>query len=71
MTDFGGYRAMLVDFGVDPRAVDTMSLGELSSMMAALELRRGKQDVPGEEERAEKMSEFADFVANDPMVRMH
>lgn len=71
MTDFGGYRAMLVDFGVDPRAVDTMSLGELSSMMVSLEARREKDEKPTDEEREERLSEFAVFVRDDPNVRFH
>lgn len=71
MTDFGGYRAMMLDFGVDPRSVDTMSLGELSSMMSALEKRRGKADVPSEEERTRLLADFAVFVQDDPMVRIH
>lgn len=71
MTDFGGYRAMLVDFGVDPRVVDTMSLSQLLDMMMSLEKRRGKSDVPSAEERGDKFNEFLGFVAADPAVRIH
>ena len=71
MTDFGGYRAMMVDFGVDPRSIDTMSLGQIASMIVGLSRRRGRVDVPSEEERAEKMAEFAQFAEMDPSVRIH
>lgn len=40
MRDFGEYRAMFLDHGVDPRAGDTMSLAEITSMLAALKKRR-------------------------------
>lgn len=71
MTDFGGYRAMMVDFGVDPRAVDTMSLSQLVDMMRGLSERRGKTAPPSDEEREERLSDFRSFVSDDPMVRIH
>lgn len=71
MTDFGGHRAMMVDFGIDPRCVDTMSLGELSDMLDGLSRRRGKAEVPTESERADSMAEFSQFVMNDPQVMVH
>lgn len=71
MTDFGGYRAMMVDFGVDPRSIDTMSLGEISSMIDSLSKRRGKVELPTDTERSEAFAEFSDFVMNDPQVMVH
>lgn len=71
MTDFGGYRSMLLDFGCDPRAVDTMSLSSIVDMMVAMEKRRGKTEVPDEQEREKKFSVFMDQVKNDPSVRFH
>lgn len=71
MRDFGAYRAMLLDFGADPRAIDTMSLAEIVSMMKAMEKRRGKPDVPSDEERAAAMDRFAAFAAKDPALRLN
>lgn len=68
MIDFGGYRAMLLDFGVDPTVIGRMTLGEIDGMLRALEKRRGKAEVPSEKEMSERMQDFADFVRNDPNV---
>lgn len=38
--DFGKVRAMLLEFGVDPRATDTMTLAEIEGMMRALRENR-------------------------------
>lgn len=62
---------MMVDFGVDPRCVDTMSLGEISGMIDSLVKRRGKVELPTEKERSEAFAEFSDFVMNDPQVMVH
>ena len=62
---------MMVDFGVDPRAVDTMCLAELSSMLSGLADRRGSAAAPSREEMDEKFSEFAEFVSSDPKVRLN
>lgn len=71
MTDFGAYRAMLLDFGVDPRAVDTMSWAELASMERGLLKRRGKAPAPSKEVEAAAFEAFTQAVANDPSVRLH
>ena len=69
--DFGEYRAMFLDFGVDPRALDTMSLAEISSMSKALSRRRGKTPMPPKTEDREALMAFADIVKNDPSVRLN
>lgn len=62
---------MLVDFGADPRSMDTMSLAEFHSMIRALEARRGKTEPPPRHEREAKLAEFAEFVASDERVSIH
>ena len=69
--DFGEYRAMMLDFGVDPKAMDEMCLAEITSMMAALARRRGKVKPHTPDEIKTGMTEFAAFVAHDPAIRLH
>ena len=69
--DFGEYRAMMLDFGVSPQAIDDMCLAEITSLMAGMSRRRGKVKPHTPEEISEGMSEFAAFVAHDPAVRLH
>lgn len=71
MTDFGAYRAMLLDFGIPPQAMDNMSLAEMSSLRKGMEARNGKARVPSKEEREEGMTAFNNFISSDPTVRIH
>lgn len=61
---------MFVDFGVDPRAIDTMSLAEIHSMCVALAERNGKVEPPPKAERDEEFRKFAEFVSGDSSVRI-
>lgn len=61
---------MMVDFGVDPRCIDTMCMAEIQSIMVAMAERRGKVSPPSAEVRKEKMDEFMAFLALDPTVRI-
>lgn len=70
MIDFADYRAMFLDFGVDPRAVATMSLGDLLSTNAALAKRRGKAPLPSKSQERKALAEFAMIVADDPTVSL-
>ena len=62
---------MMLDFGVDPRSLDSMSLGQIDGMMSSLEQRRGKVPAPSEKDRADSMEAFAMFVRDDPNVSIH
>ena len=70
---------MMLDFGVDPRAIDTMSLAEVSSMMRAIKKRRDESDPDSkkvgrqvsDEEWAEAQQLLASVSVNDPAVRVH
>lgn len=56
--DFGSLRAMLLDFGIDPRAADTMTLGEVDAMMRALRERREEGDGTGKALTADEFEEL-------------
>ena len=71
MMDFSSHRAMFIDFGVDPTAVGRMYLSELRELSASMHSRRGKVDLPSEEEKIEGLEAFSDFVSMDPTVRMN
>lgn len=66
--DFAAIRAQYMDFGVDPRAVDTMSLYEILSTNAAHN-RRGKTKV-SDQEFEEGMAFARKALAHDPSVRI-
>ena len=60
---------MFLDFGVDPRAMDTMSLYEICSMQAA-HAKRGKPAVT-DKEFADGMALRDKVLGRDPSVRLH
>ena len=70
---------MMVDLGVDPRAIDTMSLADISSMSKALKRRRdeangdtkktGRQVTDEEWTQAQEM--LASVSVNDASVQIH
>lgn len=70
---------MMLDFQVDPRSLDTMSLAEIGSMMSALKKRREKDENQNrktgrqvsDEEWAEAQEMLASVTVNDPSVRIH
>ena len=62
---------MMLDFGVDPRCIDTMSLAEIRSTTKALAKRRGKAELPSREVRDAKMQEFLSAVSWDPRIKVH
>lgn len=64
----------MVECGVDPRCLDTMSLYEILSMFESLKKRQekagGKKKVTNEEwKQAEEM--LASVTVNDPKVKLH
>lgn len=61
---------MLLDFGVDPRVLETMTLTQISGMMRGLRSRRQKDKVPSVREDREAMERFTAVVAADPSVRL-
>lgn len=61
---------MLLDFGVDPRAIDTMSLAEISSMLNALKRRRGNADRPMSGDEFDDLKERV-AAMNLPGMRLH
>lgn len=60
----------MLDFGVDPRCIDTMSMAEITSMFGGIERRRGQTKVPSKEEMEKKKTEFLSFLEKDPSVRI-
>lgn len=70
MRDWGGDRAMLLDFGVDPRSMETMSLSQMFDMFRSLRNRRQRDRMPSRREEREAMDRFTSVVAADPSVRL-
>ena len=71
MTDFGGFRAMFLDFGADPNSIDVMSLPRLRGMIKSMKKRRGVVKPPPVQVRNRAMDEFASFVSSDPSVLLN
>ena len=60
-----------MDNGVDPRAIDTMSLADITTMFEALNVRRGKAPEISEEDEERGLSILLEAVKNDPNVRLN
>lgn len=73
-TPFPAYRASFLNLGCDPRAVDTMSLYEILSMILELEKQNKGTTAhrPVSDEEWEQASQLiASVTLNDPSVRIH
>lgn len=64
MMEFGTYRAAFAKAGVDPRAIDTMSLYEIVSMNIALR----KMDRPNDKTMSDQ--EFDDLISRVRAMNM-
>lgn len=60
---------MFLDFGVDPRVMDDLSLDQMSDLMSSLSARRGGK-VPTRGEEIAAMNQFRDIVKDDKSVKL-
>lgn len=61
---------MFVDFGVDPRAMDEMSMSQLSGLLTSIKSRRGDAPMPSVAKQMQAMEQFELIVSGDPSVRL-